>query len=262
MTEEKTMGLAQLDSHALTQARTAFWAKCGTDRSDPALVHRLYAGIIAYLAHTQPAENKQWRCFHCDEVFTDVEAAADHFGAQIDGTAACKLSATDGLLVKMLREAQSDLRKYHQEDDAHCREFYALGAEHAAALIRAEQTGYDRGLADAKNHPETLGLLLSPPADPSRSPAASDVLAERKRQIESEGWSADHDDQHVGGGLAKAAACYALGRSTIAETVLWPWDWGWWKPKDRRRDLVRAGALIIAELERLDRQSPTSETST
>ena len=35
----------------------------------------------------------------------------------------------------------------------------------------------------------------------------------------------------------------------------WPhtWDASWWKPKDRRRDLVRAGALIIAEIERLDR---------
>jgi hypothetical protein len=34
---------------------------------------------------------------------------------------------------------------------------------------------------------------------------------------------------------------------------LWPWSVQWWKPKDRRRDLVRAGALIVAEIERLDR---------
>lgn len=35
--------------------------------------------------------------------------------------------------------------------------------------------------------------------------------------------------------------------------VLWPWDREWWKPKDRRRNLVRAAALLIAEIERLDR---------
>ena len=34
----------------------------------------------------------------------------------------------------------------------------------------------------------------------------------------------------------------------------WPWSLDWWKPKDPRRDLVRAGALIVAEIERLDRQ--------
>jgi hypothetical protein len=27
----------------------------------------------------------------------------------------------------------------------------------------------------------------------------------------------------------------------------------WWKPTNRRRDLVKAGALILAEIERLDR---------
>jgi hypothetical protein len=34
------------------------------------------------------------------------------------------------------------------------------------------------------------------------------------------------------------------------------------KPKDHRRDLVRAGALIIAELERLNRRSLRGETGT
>jgi hypothetical protein len=33
----------------------------------------------------------------------------------------------------------------------------------------------------------------------------------------------------------------------------------WWKPKDRRRDLVRAAALIIAEIERLDRDAEARE---
>ena len=34
---------------------------------------------------------------------------------------------------------------------------------------------------------------------------------------------------------------------------LWPWAASWWKPKNRRRDLVRAAALIVAEIERIDR---------
>lgn len=103
--------------------------------------------------------------------------------------------------------------------------------------------------------------------------ALRDVIAERKRQIDKEGWTADHDDFHMDGSLAKAAACYAMsgaaddtqrrqmrdieGDHTLAFFLrnIWPEDWAfkWWKPKNRRRDLVRAGALILAEIERLDR---------
>lgn len=113
------------------------------------------------------------------------------------------------------------------------------------------------------------GLDRAPPSaqEAWRSQAANDVLAERRRQIEAEGWTAEHDDTHSRGELASAAACYATeldlwtgyeqadrkGRATLisAERV-WPWS-GWWKPTDRRRNLVKAGALILAEIERLDR---------
>lgn len=90
--------------------------------------------------------------------------------------------------------------------------------------------------------------------------AARDVLAERQRQISAEGWTQEHDDQHSSGQMALAAACYALvgsiDRSPGAfKTPLqnWPWQASWWKPTTPRRDLVKAGALIIAEIERLDR---------
>lgn len=82
------------------------------------------------------------------------------------------------------------------------------------------------------------------------------IAAERQRQIEAEGWTPEHDDEHDEGDLAKAAACYAAGeevRSTATGYALWPWDSDWWKSSDRRRDLVKAGALIVAEIERLDR---------
>lgn len=97
------------------------------------------------------------------------------------------------------------------------------------------------------------------------SMAARDVLAERKRQVEAEGWTPEHDDKHAKGEMAKAAASYAVDnvslyppgqwnseRRSIADW-LWPWDMRWWKPTNRRRNLVKAGALILAEIERLDR---------
>ena len=85
--------------------------------------------------------------------------------------------------------------------------------------------------------------------------AAHDVLAERRRQIEAEGWTPEHDDEHGAGEMAAAAACYALNAAGCGCEVArnWPWDGSWWKPSTARRDLVKAAALILAEIERLDR---------
>lgn len=91
--------------------------------------------------------------------------------------------------------------------------------------------------------------------------AARDVLAERERQINKEGWTPERDDQYNTGELGDAAACYA---SVTMPAVLrrdrgglvprhWPWHISWWKPADRRRNLVKAGALVLAEIERIDR---------
>ncbi|MBX3580092.1 MAG: hypothetical protein KF723_23055 [Rhizobiaceae bacterium] len=96
------------------------------------------------------------------------------------------------------------------------------------------------------------------------SPGTLDVLAERERQLEVEGWSSDHDDKHDSGEIASAAAAYALPDPSfrlkrngegqvVAVPRVWPWSAEWWKPKSRRQNLVRAGALILAELDRLDR---------
>ena len=90
--------------------------------------------------------------------------------------------------------------------------------------------------------------------NPSR--ALQDVADERQRQRDAEGWTLDHDDGHKGGELARAGACYALhaGTNLGGQTPLfWPWAKEWFKPKTARRDLVRAAALIIAEIERGDR---------
>ncbi|KAB1444168.1 hypothetical protein [Bordetella bronchiseptica] len=94
--------------------------------------------------------------------------------------------------------------------------------------------------------------------------AARDVLAERQRQISAEGWTPEHDDKNTAEQLALAAVCYALpqGDYTIPEPPeFWPWDVAWWKPGDRRRELVKAGALVLAEIERLDRAAIAAQQS-
>jgi len=88
-----------------------------------------------------------------------------------------------------------------------------------------------------------------------------EIAAERRRQIEAEGWTPEHDDEHRSGELAQAAAAYALNCCDDSDgpdlrlmgAEIWPFNDLWWKPRDRRYDLVRAGALIAAEIDRLDR---------
>lgn len=95
-------------------------------------------------------------------------------------------------------------------------------------------------------------------AEKQPTAGAADVIAERERQKQAEGWTSEHDDRgHPNGELALAAACYVLHGAEEAAPPAWPWSWTWWKPKNRRRNLVRAAALLIAEIERLDRAALT-----
>lgn len=112
------------------------------------------------------------------------------------------------------------------------------------------------------------------------------IAEERKRQIEKEGWTLEHDDEHEDSELAMAAALYASPDDnlmivnycdcckTIKETIdPWPWldivnydrysdggidieehAWDKRKEHDRMRRLTIAGALIVAEMERLQRK--------
>lgn len=108
--------------------------------------------------------------------------------------------------------------------------------------------------------------------------AAQDVLAERQRQINAEGWTPQHDAEHWRGEMALAAACYASNAAAWAKYggelpagryvelsapgFRWPWAPEWWKPKDQRRDLIRAAALLLAEIERLDRKQTPAGVDT
>lgn len=105
------------------------------------------------------------------------------------------------------------------------------------------------------------------------------IAEERQRQIDAEGYTVEHDDAHDAGEIAIAGACYALAGAQMGRIiievrdgdelikrherkmdefipeVLWPWGGIDWKPseEDPIRDLVKAGALIAAEIDRLQR---------
>lgn len=79
---------------------------------------------------------------------------------------------------------------------------------------------------------------------------------ERQRQIEEEKWTPEHDDEHGQGELADAAAWYATAQHSFSMFSLKEiWDPKWFKKEkhDRKKQLIIAGALLIAELERLER---------
>ncbi|BAR67545.1 hypothetical protein PA8380_27180 [Pseudomonas aeruginosa] len=111
---------------------------------------------------------------------------------------------------------------------------------------------------------EEFKLLAAAPGN-SVPQAWLDVQAERRRQVEAEGWTPEHDDEHSHSQMARAAACYALagssapndGTAALLVSLAWPWDQQWWKPTTPRRDLVKACALALAEIERLDRAAAT-----
>ncbi|MBG4448676.1 hypothetical protein I5F71_03050 [Pseudomonas aeruginosa] len=110
-------------------------------------------------------------------------------------------------------------------------------------------------------------LAMHASSDQPLNKAAGDVLAERRRQVEAEGWTPEHDDQHDTGDMAAAAACYAMFEAKASYNFdpdgpqtrwPWPWDMKWWKPRSHRENCIRAGALILAEIERLDRAQDAS----
>jgi len=89
------------------------------------------------------------------------------------------------------------------------------------------------------------------------------IATERARQIDQEGWTAEYDSQHNPSELTRAGISYAAQAATqmqlqtheTCDTMNWPWDYKWWKPsRDPVRNLVIAGALIAAEIDRALRE--------
>ena len=87
------------------------------------------------------------------------------------------------------------------------------------------------------------------------------IAEERQRQIEKEGWTPEHNDEHNDQSLLAAAVCYA--ETTLmgeGRTIYnWPWDEREFKPSNDVRNLVKAGALIAAEIDRINRAAVKKE---
>lgn len=193
----------------------------------------------------------------------------------------CDSKCMDDFYNPPKKPTERELRiKAEAERDTALAELAALkGGREAVAwytddhLEDRSATTYSKAMADrwvAKGWRITP-LYLAPPAQASawvaETDAARDVLAERKRQMSAEGWTPEHDDEHGLGEMASAAGFYALHAhdpersKKFTAPQRWPWDFKWWKPGSARRMLVKAGALILAEIERLDRATPTPGAS-
>lgn len=120
--------------------------------------------------------------------------------------------------------------------------------------VAAFAAGRRQGVHDLTGHPlGASGVQL--------------IAVERQRQIDAEGFDPKHDDKHDGGELSAAASAYTLlacdilaGASYVQAALdrlerAWPWEEEWWKPSpDPIRNLVKAGALQAAEIDRIQRK--------
>lgn len=101
-----------------------------------------------------------WRCFFCDAVFTDGDAARDHFGATGEERPACQLKASEGGLLGALRGAEAAAMEawdaVHAESADALKAWRAAESRHRMAERAAEETGYQRGVDDCRT--EAVGL--------------------------------------------------------------------------------------------------------
>lgn len=148
---------------------------------------------------------------------------------------------TEGLLIALQRRAE-----YYAELDA---------------MTPEERAKHDANIAAFKAMlPQPVPEVSGEPVSQPLTDALRDVIAERQRQISVKGWTPEHDDTYIGCELAAAAISYI---EPVEAENYWPADWhdDSFRPSDYRRNLVKATALLVAELERLDRISATSALS-
>lgn len=109
-----------------------------------------------------------------------------------------------------------------------------------------------------------MSAPVYPEVQPAREDAVghtrsvlSEVAAERLRQVEVEGYTIVSDDAQTAGELARGAGAYALDAAgQHSGAIFWPFPYLQWKPVDRRQSLIKAAALAVAEIERIDRAAP------
>jgi hypothetical protein len=112
------------------------------------------AGAAVYREHLAMCQERAipWRCFHCGEVFTDEAKAAMHFGAEQRPTLQSKPSDKPACKFtdEYVRDLEEQLARYRADDSDLHRHINAMSADHATALLREEEKGYDRGLSDGQ----------------------------------------------------------------------------------------------------------------
>jgi hypothetical protein len=129
-------------------------------------------------------DNIQWRCFHCDEIFTDREQACVHFGKSQLQKPACQIDVVE------FRRTEDLMQLYaHEDTDLH-REIHRLHAAHHTALQREEEKGYARGLKDGME-------LVAPgwkivPAEPTQAMLAAVAGNIRPHPARPDKWNERH----------------------------------------------------------------------
>ena len=137
--------------------------------------------------------------------------------------------------------------------------FFAVGSDRVGNMSSSLHLNF----GGAKSHDEVIEEFVSRILDGKESlgtRAIADIATERDRQREK--WSAEHDDAHTSGELAMAARLLAHPPSASNDQVFYPeWAMDLWNrhTDNRRQQLVIAGALLTAEIDRLDRQ-PNAKT--
>lgn len=95
------------------------------------------------------SQHSGWRCFHCGDVFRREVDAAEHFGGSLLDMAACQIKGHEHHLIAIIREQEQQLAKYRNEDGKILRAMEGMRFEHAEALRREEEVGYNRGVRDS-----------------------------------------------------------------------------------------------------------------
>jgi len=233
------------------------------------------------------------RCGHCAAVEREAaeqvddvvelwagrfEAAIREFDQRAEG---CRWEGTSPepfvFAATFLRETLKQIGQPHQLGTGGGDEGLRAALEHDIACLRQSAKEYaeyrnekkrQRGRSQAEEADHLQALLdVNPPATPVQDEVGEDgaalIAAERRRQVEAEGWTPEHDDQHDQGELAQAAAAYALhagaglSKRVYEAERLWPFTDGWKPSANEVRELVKAGALIAAEIDRLQRLDAT-----
>lgn len=111
------------------------------------------------------------------------------------------------------------------------------------------------GAVKSSNTQQTNSIAVGSGGEFGLTKGVKEIAEERRRQIEDLGYTREHDRNHQGAELIRAALSY-LAAADFGDNPPLPFDWPFdpksWRPEDRRNNLIRAGALIAAELDRME----------